>query len=94
MTESLSDARVNRMLTHMRAFQKMPGRWDEGEKGRAYAQFKAAWDSATVPERQRYQAAIFREIRARVPVRTPSAVADLAGRRHRSRQQPSTGRTR
>jgi hypothetical protein len=78
-----SDARVDRMLTHMRAFQKMPGRWDEGPKGREYGRFQAAWNEATVPERQRYQAAIFREIRERHarPERSPAPVADLAARR-------------
>jgi hypothetical protein len=88
MTGQVDDARVNRMLTHMRAFQKMPGRWDEGEKGRVHAQFQAAWDSATVPERQRYQTAILQQIMARAPVRQPAAVVDLADRRRQSRQQP------
>ncbi len=88
MTESVGGARVNRMLTHMRAFQQMPGRWDEGEKGRVYARFQAAWNGATVPERQRYQAVIHREILARAPARQPAAVVDLAGRRRSRQQQP------
>lgn len=94
MTAQSRDDCVNRMLTHMRAFQKMPGRWDEGAKGRAYARFESAWDEATVPERQRYQSTIFREIRERAPVRRPSAVVDLADRRRQSRQQSRAGRSR
>ena len=88
-----NDDNVNRMLTHMRAFQKMPGRWDEGEKGREYAQFEDAWGKATVDERQRYQSILFREIRERAPARQPAPVVDLAASRQ-SRQKPRTERSR
>ena len=108
MTTSISDARVDQMLRYMHAFQRLPGRWDEGEKGRVHALFKRTWDTATVPERQRYQATILREVRERhqgassraerAPVRQPAPVTDLARRPRigqageRRRQQPGRER--
>ena len=93
MTTPSGDDRVNRMLTHMRAFQKLPGRWDEGVKGRTYAQFEAAWGSATVPERQAYQRTISREARERHDRRQAASrapVIDLAARREqRTAERPA-----